>query len=678
MKLPILKKISIKHLSLYNGQIDRNIFPGINMVVGGNGLGKTTFVNTIVYALVGNVNFETLDIKTGKQEAVPLVGIDYFTGRIEPKDQDRAEVSLSYSVNEHDITVTRLLYRPRITKITVEARGTSSPKIYDDTSKDLDGIYRSIVKDIFEVDNLEDFAFVIAHLLLFDEERRTLAWDSEIQNKMLRLLFLSKQFDQAFSKLSASVTAYDTQGRHKSESRKDIRRAIQRWLEDKKTDNPESISTKAEEKQTLEIKLAKLQTAIEALDEEYKSLEERIDAEMQASKSLASEMNNSELTRIAIANQLAALEQQFYSDVYQTIPSQYVLLLEKLAKDGVCQVCGTSHTTLKTLGKSIKENGQCIVCRSPVQYSPRENETSNQDGLIDKINNLRNRLDEIDAQQQDYTTAEASSTKEIRRLQELANGKMREKRLIDNEIFEIQAKLTSQRAKEIDSPVERDEWLEKQEKLIKELDLQIENLYSKRTKAREELQELNTELVGMLDKVNDDLSPLFSHFASKFLGTECELVISTKTRASKPVAFMYPRFLGKDRVQSTNVSESQRFFLDQAFRMALIELFVRSTGLPTFYIAETPEGSLDLAYERNVANMYLEFASAGHSIIITSNLNSSNFLQGLYSNLGDENNREGRTLDLIKYGRLSTVQELEMPNFQNRFIQLQLPFGKQQ
>ena len=87
MKLPILNKINIKHLSLYNGEIDRKIFPGINMVVGGNGLGKTTFVNTVIYALVGNTNFKTLNIKTGKIDLAPLVAPDYFTGRIEPKDR---------------------------------------------------------------------------------------------------------------------------------------------------------------------------------------------------------------------------------------------------------------------------------------------------------------------------------------------------------------------------------------------------------------------------------------------------------------------------------------------------------------------------------------------------------------------------------------------------------------
>ena len=41
--------------------------------------------------------------------------------------------------------------------------------------------------------------------------------------------------------------------------------------------------------------------------------------------------------------------------------------------------------------------------------------------------------------------------------------------------------------------------------------------------------------------------------------------------------------------------------------MALITLFSQTNDVLTFYIVETPEGSLDLAYEQNVADMYLDF-----------------------------------------------------------------------
>src|SRR5204862_120950 len=138
----------------------------------------------------------------------------------------------------------------------------------------------------------------------------------------------------------------------------------------------------------------------------------------------------------------------------------------------------------------------------------------------------------------------------------------------------------------------------------------------------------------------------------------------------KPITYMYPRFNQKDRPSVFEVSESQRFFIDQAFRMALITLFSNlNDDSNTFFIVETPEGSLDLAYERNVADMYLDFAKLGHTIIVTSNLNSSNFLQGLYSRLGAQQAKRDRTLDLLKYGRLSSVQGHDAEEFNNRLEQ---------
>lgn len=674
MKLPILTRVNVKNLSLYNGNIDRKLMPGLNMVIGGNGLGKTTFVNTIIYGLIGNTKFKTLNIKTGKTELVELVSSDYFHGRIEPKDQDKAEVTVSYSAGNHTVSVTRQLFRPKITNFSVSSGNKATPKFYDQRTKNLEEIYKSAAEKVFEVEQLEDFAFAIAHLLVFDEERRTLVWDGEVQNKMIRLLFIPNDFDKRFSKQSELVTDYDTKGRHTSESRKEVRRSIESWLEEKKKNEPLPESEFSKNRLALEIQMAKLQATLESLLDDNQTLEEKINAETQIARDLVTELNNVELAKTSVTDQLTELEHEFYSEIYQDIPSQYIILLETLIKDGYCQACGTSHTNLRKIGKELKQNGQCVVCRSPVQYQPAKIERKNQDNLTERINKLRNQLEEIATKEQEYALADATAKKELKRLQDTLGEKTREKRRIDSEILTIKSKLVTQRAKASNDEAERDEWLEAQERRIIELDAEIQKYYDKRDNAKKILNNLNEELIVSLEKVNEELTPLFSHFASKFLGTNCSLVISTKTRASKPVSFMYPRFNDKDRQQSTNVSESQRFFLDQAFRMALIELFTQKQGAPTFYIAETPEGSLDLAYERNVANMYLEFSNSSHSIIITSNLNSSNFLQSLYTVLESQKGSDKRTLDLLKYGKLSEVQKREKESFDERYVQLSIPF----
>ena len=50
--LPQLKKVKISNFSLYNKDIEHDFIDGINLIIGGNGVGKTTFVNIVKYALI--------------------------------------------------------------------------------------------------------------------------------------------------------------------------------------------------------------------------------------------------------------------------------------------------------------------------------------------------------------------------------------------------------------------------------------------------------------------------------------------------------------------------------------------------------------------------------------------------------------------------------------------------
>ena len=50
--LPILKKIRIINYSLYREDIDYEFIEGLNLIVGGNGVGKTTFINILKWVMV--------------------------------------------------------------------------------------------------------------------------------------------------------------------------------------------------------------------------------------------------------------------------------------------------------------------------------------------------------------------------------------------------------------------------------------------------------------------------------------------------------------------------------------------------------------------------------------------------------------------------------------------------
>ena len=60
--------------------------------------------------------------------------------------------------------------------------------------------------------------------------------------------------------------------------------------------------------------------------------------------------------------------------------------------------------------------------------------------------------------------------------------------------------------------------------------------------------------------------------------------------------------------------------------MSILSFFYTT---PAFYIVETPDSSLDISYEQNAARVFMKFLDRPNSIIITSNLNNSSFVNYL-------------------------------------------------
>lgn len=65
--LPTLKRVKISNYSLYNCDIDYEFIEGLNLIIGGNGVGKTTFISIVKYALIGLYK-KDLDVRVYKGE----------------------------------------------------------------------------------------------------------------------------------------------------------------------------------------------------------------------------------------------------------------------------------------------------------------------------------------------------------------------------------------------------------------------------------------------------------------------------------------------------------------------------------------------------------------------------------------------------------------------------------
>jgi DNA repair exonuclease SbcCD ATPase subunit len=116
---PNIKRIEIKNFSLFKKKQhisldnDKNVF----CLVGANGLGKSTYITIINYALTGivkkpNADFAWYKSISGFYSKSKSFAADYFDGRIEESDRDLAEVTLHFDIGEASYKITRGFFEP--------------------------------------------------------------------------------------------------------------------------------------------------------------------------------------------------------------------------------------------------------------------------------------------------------------------------------------------------------------------------------------------------------------------------------------------------------------------------------------------------------------------------------------------------------------------------------------
>lgn len=116
-----------------------------------------------------------------------------------------------------------------------------------------------------------------------------------------------------------------------------------------------------------------------------------------------------------------------------------------------------------------------------------------------------------------------------------------------------------------------------------------------------------------------------------------------------------------NRDNEFELSESQRFFIDIALRMAIVTFVCSKTTASTSMLIDTPEGSLDIAYETNAGSMFYEYIAANQKMIITANLNSSGLIQTL---AGKTKFEKFELISMLKWAKLSSVQNTHFELFE--------------
>lgn len=665
--LPNLKHIKISNYTLYQQEstFDFEFKDGINAVVGANGIGKTTFVNIIIYCLVGHKKKKNKVTKNSKKPEFEYIDEDFFSSRIDNEADDSinmsARATLEYYLGKTKILITRSLIDNSIEELCIDNEKIFQPN---------DTLYQEMIEKYSKISQFQDFELLVREFLFFDERRNNVAWEIDSQDNILRILLLEEQYHLKINELEENITKADTRGRHKSEDKR-VAEASYKELIKSRDDIINQTRDKyvAEEKNVVidtEKSRERLVLRKNEIDTDLSNKNEMLFALQEILEEIAEDVALTEgnIANISvlydnIVSEIKRLETMLYKSIYNKLPDYYYTIEKNLLTEGKCLVCNKKSKDIQKMASERKQRGRCMICESELA----ENITFDND-LVENLNYLneekKERLNELNNQKN-----------QLDRLNSKFQNQKREINILKNEIEDLnRAKIVveselSQNNSDSNQGDMYTEILRSKEKFIADLEIAIRDAYNERDAYKKELLEYTQKFKGVINNLNERLSSFFNKYASTFIGVDCKLSVTSKTLNKIPHFYYVPEINGQVRKGIWSVSESQRFFIDQAFRMAIIDYLQNENGkFSTFFLTETPEGSLDIAYESQVATMFKIFAESNNKIIFTSNLNSSNFLKELYRSIPKEE-RILRTLDLLKKGKITRVQRNKMNYLEN-------------
>ena len=198
MKLPKIHEIVISDFSLYQlkSEIVLNMNDGVFCLAGANGLGKSTFISILSYALTGVVidpkkKFSSINSIPKFVKDNEKFAISYFNGRIVESKRDIAYVSVKFSLGDVEYYIKRsffdssgLIEFSRIDNVTKEETVDQTLTAYGLLIQ----YKNSFAKDI-DVTSFDQYVFLQSFVLMFDESKKLIFWDDSVMNRVLYLFF---------------------------------------------------------------------------------------------------------------------------------------------------------------------------------------------------------------------------------------------------------------------------------------------------------------------------------------------------------------------------------------------------------------------------------------------------------------------------------------------------------
>jgi hypothetical protein len=621
---PVLRRLTVEGYELFqtstsNG-IDHHFSAGVHVIAGINGLGKTTLLNILYRLMLGPLDMSKEDsgLASTQHKLSDWRNKKYFRTRV--RDEARgARATAELSFGHRKLTVTRGLRTLEVERLALddvqEAHATQDR-------------FEELVCELSGAASYFDYFAILRFLVFFLEDRPELIWDRRSQFDMFRLLFYDR--DAARSAAQEYDEAQRVDSIHRNE-RVPIRKA-----------RLELDAYDAAESSGLAVELRSARAALMAAQAQD---EEHADAIVQARQSLEGRRLRREKARLDLEEARIAYEEEqqlFYQSVFPDLAGTAAHVFLNLATGGGCLVCGNQSVAAGDRLKDFAQRHQCPICESqPEQQenvvSPAEFSEKRLAKVAAQVEILRSSLLELDhdvarenAELIELIEAREDTVTDVQRYQRRLNELQKE---ATSEILEIVL-------------AEDEEQISFKRHYVELGEKRLDSLLADRTAAEMRYLAIKAKQEKVLADRLKQAKERFARISRHLLAEECTLREITDTRriGQEGQLIDFPIlevmmssgvFTGSPsaREDASSVSESQREFIDLAFRMALIETAAAADS-DAMLVLETPEASLDSLFVTEAGALFRGFAAKGGAdgnvFIASTNLNNEGMIPALF------------------------------------------------
>jgi hypothetical protein len=604
VRLPVLLAFSIRDYELFpglNGCGIEHEFPrGVTIIAGVNGLGKTTLLTAIYRALTGPIDsgIQLRRALGAQQPRLRSWDASYFSRRVED-GAAQAHVELTLAFAEHTLRLKRRL----------SDLGLEEFQVDDQNQPTSESHYQDVILRLSGLPTFLDFLILLQYVVFVFEDRPRLVWDPTAQSELFR--FLVNPADEAIAYRAAfEQIASDDSGR------RNVRVQVNR-LQDQldraraaaAADRPlnAEIDARVIEIGESERAIAGLTSSVTALDAQRRDDRERL---MQDRSSA-----------VAVQSRYAELEQELLRGIFPSAEATARFVLTSASAG--CLICGNQTGAALERIRSQIERERCPFCDSTA--TPLEPAIEAPAALPGA------ELAEVAAQSDAHRLRIKDREQRLEATaREHAEASRQLSEAIDRQRY-LGAELAALRRRLPPTPETMGQMTEQ----LHALEEAAHSLEQSQVQAEATLVDLVSLTKRRVEHLSDTIGARFSLYAGAFLEETCELVYEPSDRriGQEGRSFSFPRFHirmssalsngdGRPRLSEEHVSESQKEFIDLAFRMALIDAVAEGQGATI--VLETPEASLDQIFAYRAGRMFGVFAhqGAGHGnrLVATSNV----------------------------------------------------------